>query len=83
NTANWLLQNKFKAQLEQQMAVSVKDQLTAIRQSLKTGLAENRLHERVLLRGSVLSFEPDTLFLTPSGVRALFVASGKMAIFVQ
>ncbi|WP_066835801.1 DUF4403 family protein [Rufibacter ruber] len=83
NTANWLLQNKLKTQLEQQMAVPVKDQLSAMRQSLKTGLAENRLHERVLLRGTVLSFEPDTLFLTPSGVRTLFVASGKMALFVQ
>lgn len=83
NTANWLLGNKFRAQLEQQMAVSVADQLTSTRQALQAGLAQARLHDHVLLRGSVQSFQPDTLLLTTTGVRALFYATGKMALSID
>ncbi|AMM52839.1 hypothetical protein TH61_08315 [Rufibacter sp. DG15C] len=80
NTANWLLQNKFRTQLESQMTVSIKDQMASIKQGLQDGLKENRLHQHALMRGSVLSFAPDTLFLTPTGIRALFNASGKVAL---
>ncbi|QHL88511.1 DUF4403 family protein [Nibribacter ruber] len=80
NTANWLLQNKFRTQLEDQMTVPIKDQLTSIKTGLQEGLKENRLQEHALLRGSVLSFAPDTLFLTPTGIRALFNATGKVAL---
>ncbi len=83
NAANWLLGNKFKAQLQQQMVFSVKDQLTATRQALQSGLSQTRLHEQVVLRGSHFTFDADTLFLTPTGVRALFVASGKLAVVVE
>ncbi|MFC6996996.1 DUF4403 family protein [Rufibacter roseus] len=83
NTADWLLHNKFRNQLEAQFTVPVKEQLASLRKSLSNGLTENRLHENVILRGSLLSFEPDTILVTPAGIRALFLASGRLAVAVQ
>ncbi|GAB2525954.1 DUF4403 family protein [Rufibacter soli] len=83
NTAQWLLKNRLLAQLEQNLDFPVKSQLTTLRQALQAGLAENRLQEQVLLRGSGFTLEPDTLFVTPTGIRAHFQATGKLALFVE
>ncbi|RNI28773.1 DUF4403 family protein [Rufibacter latericius] len=83
NTAQWLLQNRFKAELEKQMVFPVKKQLTTIREALQSGLKENQLQERFLLRGADFSFEPDTLYLTPTGIQAHFLASGQLTLSFQ
>ncbi|WP_205500276.1 DUF4403 family protein [Rufibacter psychrotolerans] len=83
NTANWLLQNRFRTQMEQQMTVPVKGQLTTLREALQTGLRETQLQEKMVLRGSDFTLEPDTLFVTEAGIRAHFLATGKLALFFQ
>ncbi|WP_190300282.1 DUF4403 family protein [Rufibacter hautae] len=83
NTAQWLLQNKFKAQLEKQMEFPVKSQLANMRQALQAGLKENQLQERFLLRGADFTLEPDTLYVTPTGVQTHFLASGQLTLSFQ
>ncbi|GGK76753.1 hypothetical protein GCM10011405_25730 [Rufibacter glacialis] len=83
NTAQWLLQNRFRAQLEKEMEFPVKSQLATIRTSLNQGLQENQLHEGILLKGSAFTLEPDTLLVTPNGLRTLFLASGQLSLSFQ
>ncbi|WP_169788166.1 DUF4403 family protein [Rufibacter tibetensis] len=83
NTAQWLLQNRFRAQMEKEMTFPVKAQLANIRTSLNQGLKENYLQDKVLLQGANFSLEPDTLYVTPSGVRTHFLASGKLTLSFQ
>ncbi len=82
-TANWLLQNKFRTQVEQQMTFPVKGQLTTVRQALQTGLKETQLQDKLVLRGSNFTLEPDTMFVTENGLRAHFLATGQLGLFFQ
>jgi hypothetical protein len=83
NTAQWLLQNRFRTELEKQMTVPVKSQLTALREALQTGLKENKLQERFLLRGSNFTIDPDTLYVTATGVQTRFLATGQLTLSFQ
>ncbi|MBC3540984.1 DUF4403 family protein [Rufibacter sediminis] len=83
STAQWLLQNRFRDQLEKQMEFPVKDQLASIREALQTGLKENQLQERFFLRGAAFTLEPDTLLVTPTGIQTHFLASGQLTLSFQ
>ncbi|MFB9861650.1 DUF4403 family protein [Rufibacter immobilis] len=83
NTAQWLLHNKVRTQLEQQMVVPVKSQLALLRESLQAGLKEQELQKGIWLRGTNFTIAPDTLLITPTGLRAQFLATGQLSVLFQ
>lgn len=84
NTANWLAKNKFKDLIQSQVNIPVQSQLTDVRNLLQQTLnQQGRLHEAVLLRGSVSELAMEHIYLSPTGIQAVVNARGQLTATID
>ncbi|RAU84085.1 DUF4403 family protein [Pontibacter arcticus] len=84
STASWLAKNKFKDMIQQQASIPVKAQLNDTKKMLQQTLdASGRVHESVLLRGTIQDIAPENIYLTPEGIKAVVNAKGKLTLLVD
>lgn len=84
NTASWLAKNKFKEMIQQQVNIPVKGELDNARKLLQNSLdKQGRVHESVMLRGSIHSITPDNIYLTTEGIKAVVNAKGTLTATVD
>lgn len=80
-TANWLAKGKFIQQIQQRVTFPVKNQLDQARTLLQQSLDQSaQLHESIALRGTIQSFTPDALYLTPTAIKAVVNAQGHLTV---
>lgn len=84
STASWLAKNKFKDMIQQQVNIPVKAELENAKKMLQASLdQQGRVHESVLLRGSIREISPDNIYLTPEGIKAVVNAKGTLTATVD
>ncbi|WP_083610250.1 DUF4403 family protein [Pontibacter flavimaris] len=84
STASWLAQNKFEEMIQQQVSIPVQHELENARSMLQATLdKQGRVHESVLLRGSINHIAPDNLYLTQEGIKAVVNARGTLTATID
>ncbi|WP_233555581.1 DUF4403 family protein [Pontibacter oryzae] len=84
STASWLAKNKFKDMIQQQVNIPVRTELENARKMLQASLdQQGRVHESVLLRGSIKEITPDNIYLTADGIKAVVNAKGTLTATVD
>ncbi len=84
STANWLAKNKFVDMIQQQVNFPVQQQLNDTKKLLQTSLdKQGRVHESLLLRGTIHDITPQDIFLTPEGIKAVVNAKGTLTATVD
>ncbi len=84
STASWLAQNKFEQMIQQQVSIPVRHELENARKMLQSSLdKQGRVHESVLLRGSIKDITPDNLYLTQDGIKAVVNAKGTLTATID
>ncbi|MFD2513107.1 DUF4403 family protein [Pontibacter locisalis] len=84
STASWLAKNKFKDMIQQQVSIPVKGELDNARKMLQSTLdKQGRVHNSVLLRGSIKDITPDNIYLTPEGIKAVVNAKGYLTATID
>lgn len=84
STASWLAKNKFKEMIQSEVSIPVQSQLTDVRTMLQHTLdTSGRMHESVLLRGAVNELVLETIYLSPTGIKAIVNASGNLTATVD
>ena len=83
-TASWLAKNKFLQTIQNQISFPVKNQLETARLTLQKTLDQSeRLHESVLLKGQITEIVPDTIYLTPTAIKAVVNAKGNLTALID
>ncbi len=84
STASWLAKNKFVDMIQQQVNFPVQQQLNDTKKLLQTSLdKQGRVHESLLLRGTIHDITPQDIFLTPEGIKAVVNAKGTLTATVD
>ncbi|MBC5994878.1 DUF4403 family protein [Pontibacter sp. SD6] len=84
NTASWLAKNKFKDMIQAQVSIPVQSQLDDAKKMLQNTLdKQGRVHESLLLRGSIKHITPDNIYLTKDGIKAVVNAKGTLTATVD
>ncbi|PTX22641.1 uncharacterized protein DUF4403 [Pontibacter mucosus] len=84
SAASWLAQNKFEAMIQQQVSIPVQHEVNNARKMLQSALdSQGRIHESVLLRGSIKEITPDNIYLTQDGIKAVINAKGTLTATVD
>ncbi len=84
SAASWLAQNKFEEMIQQQVNIPVQHELDNARRMLQTTLdKQGRVHESVLLRGSINHISPDNIYLTQDGIKAVVNAKGTLTATID
>lgn len=80
-TASWLAKGKFIQNIEQQINFPVKAQLEQARALLQNSLDQSAsVNEAVLIKGTIRSFTPDNIYLTPTSIKAVVNAQGNLTV---
>ncbi|WP_299826311.1 DUF4403 family protein [uncultured Pontibacter sp.] len=84
STASWLAKNKFKDIIQEQVNVPVQSQLDDAKKMLQNTLdKQGRVHESLLIRGSIKHITPDNIYLTQDGIKAVVNAKGTLTATVD
>jgi hypothetical protein len=84
STASWLAKDKFKEMIQQQVNIPVQGELENARRMLQATLdKQGRVHESVLLRGSINDIVPDNIYLTQEGIKAVVNAKGTLTATID
>ncbi|MHA6246341.1 DUF4403 family protein [Pontibacter sp. CAU 1760] len=84
STASWLAKNKFLDIIQQQVNFPVQQQLNDTKKLLQTSLdKQGRVHESLLLRGTIHDITPQNIYLTPEGIKAVVNAKGTLTATVD
>ncbi|QNF32103.1 DUF4403 family protein [Adhaeribacter swui] len=80
-TASWLAKGRFIHNLEEQINFPVKTQLEQARTLLQKSLDQSaHLNDNILLKGTIRSFTPDNIYLTPTSIKAVVNAQGNLMV---
>ena len=83
-TASWLGKNKFIEIIQAQVNIPVQSQLDDAKKMLQSTLdKQGRVHESLLLRGSIKHITPDNIYLTQEGIKAVVNAKGTLTATVD
>src|SRR5690606_21627982 len=84
SSASWLAKNKFRSMIQEQISFPLKSQLDDTKKQLQKALNEQgRVHESILLKGTVSEIEPDNIYLTPTAIKAVVNAKGSLIINID
>jgi hypothetical protein len=62
----------------------MKDHISNAQKMLQDGLTKNgRLSPNVLLKGNITNLVPEGIYLTPTGIKAVVNAQGKVNVLVD
>lgn len=80
-TASWLAKGRFIHNLQEQINFPVKTQLEQARHLLQKSLDQSaRVNDNVILKGTIRSFTPDNIYLTPTSIKAVVNAQGNLMV---
>jgi hypothetical protein len=83
-SANWLLKAGFENQLKKYLVFPIKDRLEESRKMVQTSLNNNsRINDNAYYKGTITSLEPQGIYLTPTSLKAIVNAKGKITIIVD
>ncbi len=76
--ANWLLHGTFARTLQQQLAIPVGPQLDSLRTVVQAQLQHQTLAKDITLTGQLDTLTPDQIYLTPTALVAVVIATGRI-----
>ncbi|CAN5918427.1 hypothetical protein BH24BAC1_BH24BAC1_07240 [soil metagenome] len=83
-TANWLAKEHFRENLERHINLPVRSQIEEVRNKLQAMLVQtNRGYEAVHLTGALTHMEPEDIYLTPTSIKAVVHARGKLSMQID
>lgn len=84
STANWLAKNKFKEMIQEQVNIPVQGELTKAKKLLQASLDQTgKASNSFLLRGNINEIEPENIYLTPTGIKAVINAKGSVTATIE
>ncbi|MGZ5243464.1 MAG: DUF4403 family protein [Bacteroidia bacterium] len=83
-SASWLVNKGFLSQLEEKLTFPMKDHISNAQKMVQDGLTKNgRISPNVLLKGNITNLTPEGIYLTPTGIKAVVNAQGKVNVIVD
>ena len=83
-SASWLVNKGFLQQIEEKLTFPMKDHISNAQKMLQDGLTKNgRISPNVLLKGNITNLVPEGIYLTPTGIKAVVNAQGKVNVLVD
>ncbi len=82
-TANWLLQGQFARMMEKKMVFPVGGQITDAKKTIQQALANYKVIDGVLIKGTLTEILPDKVYLTPQHIYSVVFAEGKVNLRVD
>jgi hypothetical protein len=83
-TASWLAKEHFREILERHINLPIRSQMEDIQQKLQAVLTQtNRGYEAVQLTGALTHMEPEDIYLTPTSIKAVVNARGKLSMQIE
>jgi hypothetical protein len=77
-TANWLLHNKMKKMIEQNMILPIADKLEESKSLINKEIANNQLTKNILLNGSLKELDIENIFLTQESIKVAVIFKGNL-----
>lgn len=83
-TASWLAKEHFRENLERHINLPIRSQIEEIQKKLQAVLTRtNRGYEAVQLTGALTHMEPEDIYLTPTSIKAVVNARGKLSMQIE
>jgi hypothetical protein len=83
-TASWLAKEHFRENLEKQINLPVRSQIEEVRKKLQAMLVQTgRGYKAVQLTGALTHVEPEDIYLTPTSIKAVVNARGKLSLEIE
>jgi hypothetical protein len=80
-TAGWVAKIGFAAKIRDMLDFPLKDKMAEALKMLQDGLnANNRIGDNILLKGNISKLEPQGIYLTPTSIKAVVNAEGKVNV---
>lgn len=77
-TANWLLHNKMKKMISDNMVLPIGDKLEDSKKLINKEIANNQLTKNILLNGSLKDLFIEKIFLTPESIKVAVIFKGSL-----
>lgn len=82
--ANWMLSSGLENRISEQLVFPIKDRLAETQKVLQDNLAKgDRIMDNILLKGNITSLQPEGIYLTPSSMKAVVNAEGKLDLYID
>jgi len=83
-SAGWLLKAGFENQLKKYLVFPVKDKLEQTRQMVQSSINNNsHINDNISFKGTITTLEPQGIYLTPTSLKAMVNAKGKITIYID
>jgi hypothetical protein len=83
-TASWLAKDHFRENLEQQISLPIRSQIEEVKKKIQAVLIQtSRGHESIQLTGALTHMEPEDIYLTPTSIKAVVNARGKISMQIE
>lgn len=82
-TASWLLQGRFKNQMQQQFRFPIGQQLSDIRKNIESTIGNRVLGRGIKLKGKLENMQPDQVYLTPNSLVSVLYIKGKLELKID
>ena len=82
-TANWLLQGKFKNQIQAQFRFPIDQQLAEIQKNIESNIGDRQLGRGIKLKGKLENLQPDQVYLTPNSLVSVLYLKGKLSLKID
>ncbi len=83
-SASWLINAGFLKQIEEKLTFPMKDHISNAQKMVQDGLSKNgRVSPNVLLKGNITNLSPEGIYLTPTSIKAVVNAQGKVNVLVD
>jgi hypothetical protein len=82
--ANWMLSSGLENKIKEQLVFPMKDKLAETQKMLQDQLTKgDRIMDNVLLKGSITNLQPEGIYLTPTTMKAVVNAEGKINLYID
>ena len=84
SSANWILKSGLENEVKKHLVFSIKDRLDQAKTMLQNSMnTNNRINENAYYKGTINTIEPQGVYITPSSMKAIVNAKGKITIIVD
>jgi len=81
--ADWLGHGKFLKAMTPYFKISINDQLLEAKKMIQQNLANNKVNDQININGTLTSFAPNKIYVTPTGVEAVLIAKGNLSLLIK
>ncbi|MES2388295.1 MAG: DUF4403 family protein [Bacteroidota bacterium] len=82
-SANWLAHGTIVQKISPYFDISLAGQMADARKKIADNLANNKINDKITVKGSLDDLKPDAIYITPTGFQAVILATGKLEVFVS